>query len=241
MQNTSDLYKEILRGEYSEECRLAVGKKDSHVEDMSTFYGMDSILTMSTSIQVFSTGTPSVGGCPSGEINVEMLKPSGTIPRQAKLVPQIRLTDGVRYSEWIPKGVYFVDTRVINGEGTSIETISLHGYDSMLKSEQDYPESKLDWPAKDIDVVKEIATFIGVSIDPRTISTMSRGYVTQYPGDYSCRETLGFIAAMYGGNFIMNDIGELRLVCVNEYPQETRYLVDKTGTAITFGGVRILV
>lgn len=241
MQKTSNLYKEILKGDHTEECRLAVGRKDTPIEDMKTFYGMDSIITMRTAMQIFSADTPSVGGCPSGEITVEMLKPSESIPRQAKLVPQIRLTDGVRYSEWISKGVYFVDTRAISGEGTGIETMTLHGYDPMLKSEQDYPESKLDWPAADIDVAREIAAFIGVPIDQRTISAMTHGYAVQYPGDYSCRETLGFIAAMYGGNFIMSDIGELRLVVLNGYPQETRYLTDENGAAITFGGVRILV
>ena len=126
-------------------------------------------------------------------------------------------------------------------DGSSIEKIKLHGYDDMLKAEQDYPASTLAWPARDIDVVREIAAFIGVSIDPRTIPIINRGYTIQYPTGYSCRDVLGYIAAMYAGCFVMSDIGELRLITIYGIPRETRYLIDRNGAAITFGGVKILV
>ena len=55
------------------------------------------------------------------------------------------------------------------------------------------------------------------------------------------REILGYIAAMYAGNFIMSDDGKLRLVRLNEIGIETHYLVDTAGYVLTFGGDRILV
>ncbi len=241
MQNTSDLYKEILSGKHRKKTRLAIGTKDTPLAKLSTFFGEDALISMSTSLRVFSTDTPTVGSCVSGEVSVEMLKPDITLPRQAKLVPQVCITDGARHSEWLNKGVFFIDTRVANGEGTGVETLSLHGYDSMLKAEQDYPASSLQWPAKDIDVVKEIAGFIGVDIDARTLAILVNGYLVQYPAEYSCRETLGYIAAMYGGSFIMSDIGELRLVALNGMPPETNYLITEDNDVITFGGDRILV
>ena len=70
---------------------------------------------------------------------------------------------------------------------------------------------------------------------------MTWGYPVQYPAEYSCREVLGFIAAMYAGCFVISDLGELRLVALNSIPPETRRLITKDGFAITFGGVRILV
>lgn len=39
-----------------------------------------------------------------------------------------------------------------------VQWLKIHGYDAILFAEQDYPaDSKLTWPAKDIDVVREIA------------------------------------------------------------------------------------
>lgn len=259
MQTTSDLYRELLSGSHWKETRLAIGetgKLITKLGDTITFggtsilvgssgadggYDESVLVSMKTSGRMFSQDTPGVGGCVSGEIDVEMVKPLGDIPRQARLVPYVRLTDGIRYSEWIQKGVFYVDTRQKKEDGTGIEKIVIHGYDSMLKTEQDYPAGTLSWPARDIDVVREIASYIGVSVDSRTAAIMARGYPVQYPGGYTCREVLGYIAAMYAGCFVMSDLGELRLVALNGIPVETRYLIAGVGQPITIGGVRILV
>lgn len=265
MQQTSETYKELLADylngapDMKTETRLAIGKNGVLITkrgESITFGGVsilvgatgadggydESLLvSMQAEFHVFSDDTPSVGGCVAAEISVEMVKPLSEIPRQARLVPYVRLTDGTRYSEWIQKGVFYVDTREKLEDGSSIEKIKLHGYDDMLKAEQDYPASRLAWPARDIDAVREIAEFIGVSVDPRTVSLMGRGYPVQYPAGYSCREVLGYIAAMYAGCFVMSDAGELRLITIYGIPKETRYLIAAAGQPITFGGVRILV
>lgn len=259
MQKTSALYDELLSLDHKMDNRIAIGETGVLITkqgDAITFGGV-SILTgatgadggydesvlisMETDSRVFSEDTPSVGDCISSQIDIEMLKPFGELPTRARLVPYVRLTDGVRFSEWIQKGVYYIDTRTKKEDGSGIEKIVIHGYDDMLKAEQDYPASKLTWPAKDIDVVREIAEFIGVSIDTRTIPIINMGYTIQYPAGYSCRDTLGYIGAMYAGCWIMSDVGELRLVTINGIPKETRYLIDNSGFAITFGGDRILV
>lgn len=259
MQSTSELYQELLASSHRVETRLVIGETGKLITkrgEAITFgdtsilvgssgadggYGESQLIAMSTRRQVFSQSTPTVGCCVAGEIDIEMLKPMGDIPKQARLVPYVRLTDGVRYSEWIQKGVYFIDTREKKEDGSGVDILVFHGYDAMLKAEQDYPASTLSWPAKDIDVVGEIASFIGVSIDSRTISLMTNGYPVQYPGEYSCREVLGYIAAMYAGCFVMNDLGELRLITLNGIPPETRYMVTESRQVITFGGDRILV
>lgn len=265
MQQTSELYKQLLADyqagnpDVKTETRLAIGKTGTLITkrgESITFGGVsilvgatgadggydESLLvSMKADFRVFSEEVPSVGGCVAAEIDVDMLKPLGEIPRQARLAPYVRLTDGIRFSEWIQKGVFYIDTREKLEDGSSIEKIRIHGYDDMLKTEQDYPASRLSWPARDMDAVREIAEFIGVSVDSRTVSLMSRGYIIQYPGEYSCREVLGYIAAMYAGCFVMSDLGELRLVTLNGIPPETRYLIAAAGQPITFGGVRILV
>lgn len=259
MQRTSDLYQELLAGEHRKETRLSIGETGVLItkqgEDI-TFGGVsilvgatgadggfdESILvTMETDNNAFGAQSPQVGACVSAEINVEMLKPVGELSPMARLVPYTRLTDGTRYSEWIQKGVFYIDTRQEKEYGQDLKTMVIHGYDDMLKAEQDYPASTLSWPARDIDVVREIASFIDVSVDDRTIPIINRGYLIQYPAGYSCRDVLGYIAAMYAGCFIMSDVGELRLVTIYGIPKETRYLIEQKGAAITFGGVKILV
>lgn len=259
MQQTSDLYKELLASGHKTETRLVIGENGTLITkrgEAITFGGVrilvgasgadggydESLLvSMETDRRIFSGDTPSVGDCVSGEIDIVMHNPRGEIPKQARLVPYVRLTDGSRYSEWLQKGVYYVDTRKKKEDGSAIEIITLHGYDDLLKAEQDYPSSSLQWPAADIDVVREIAAFLGVNVDNRTVAIMTNGYSVQYPGEYTCRETLGYIAAMYAGCFIMSDTGELRLVGLTDIPKETRYLIAGFGQPITFGGVRILV
>lgn len=259
MQETSDLYKELLGSNYRTETRLAIGETGTLITrqgESITFggvsilvgstgadggYGEDQLISMKTSSSVFADSTPAVGACISAQLDAEMLKPAADIPQQSRLVPYVRLTDGIRHSEWIQKGVFYIDTRKRKNDGSGIERLTIRGYDDMLRTEQDYPASSLEWPARDIDVVREIAEFIGVDVDSRTVSSMVSGYLVQYPAQYSCREVLGYIAAMYGGCFIMSELGELRLVTMFGIPAETRYLIASTGQAITFGGVRILV
>ena len=259
MQETSALYKELLAGNHKMETRLAIGEPGVLItrQGESITFGGVSILvgasgadggydetllrSMETDYRVFSEDMPNVGDCVSAQIDVVMHKPFSDIPARARMVPYVRLTDGVRYSEWIQKGVFYIDTRGKTEDGSTIEKIHLHGYDDMLKTEQDYPASKLAWPAKDIDVIREIAEFIGVPIDSRTARIINRGYEIQYPVAYSCRDVLGYIAAMYAGCFIMSDLGELRLVTIHGIPKETRYLISDDGFAILFGGDRILV
>lgn len=259
MQETSALYKELLESSHNKETRLSIGGIGVLVTEKAekiTFGGQSILVgktdadggfgegileTMETNGRVFSGDVPAVGDCVSGEIDVQMYKPVAEIPKRARLIPYVRLTDGTRFSEWVQKGVFYIDTRRKKEDGSPDEKIIIHGYDDMLKAEQDYPSSVLDWPAKDIDVVREIAAFMGVSLDKRTTAIMTHGYQVQYTTGYSCREVLGYIASMYAGCFVMSDIGELRLIGLTDLPEETSYLVENNGYAITFGGVHILV
>lgn len=266
MQKTSDLYKALFaeyqegRGNVHCETRLAIGDTGRLITEKGecivlggvririgqtgadcgygeSFFEQGGIKTIS---RVFSQEVPEIGSCVSSEITVKMKKPTGRIPRQAKLSPYVRLTDGVRASEWLRKGVYFIDTRGESGAAGSPH-IELHGFDAMLRAEEYYPDSSLAWPANDIEVVQEIAAAMGISVDPRTASMMTAGYKIEYPAEYSQREVLGYIAAMYAGSFCISDNGELMLVCLAGLPKPTRYLVDENRRPIVIGGVRILV
>ena len=144
-------------------------------------------------------------------------------------------------SEWIQKGVYYIDTRETTHNDDDLDILTIHGFDAMLFAEQGYPSTDHEWPIIDTEAVEEIAATMGVDVDERTWDIMTDENVIQLPDAYSLRETLGFIASMYVGSWVMTDIGELRLITLTELPPETNYLVDMLGYAILFGEDRILV
>lgn len=199
------------------------------------------LFSVSAEYRAFSEEQPTIGGCLSAELKVKMLAPSASIPRMSKVRPYVRVTDGTDYSEWIPQGVFFIDTRETTHNDDGLDVLTINAYDPMLKTEADYPSTTHSWPYSDINVVREIARTIGVGVDSRTVALMTRGYQIGLPAGYSMRETLSNIASMYGGNWICNYDGDLLLVPVNSMPPETNYLIDNVGNAITFGGDRILV
>jgi hypothetical protein len=258
MQETSSLYKRLLSDPgHWKEYSLAIGESGVLVNEQAeriTFGGTNilvassgaeggfsesSIISMSTLKSIFSDSNPSVGNCIAGQITVDMTKPKGDIPRRARLAPYVRLTNGKEHSEWIQKGVFFIDHREYSGDEN--ERMIINGYDHIILTEDEFPSSTHEWPRTDIDVVKDIAAEIGTALDSRTVQIMNKGYKINYPTGYSMREVLENIAAMYGGSFITSDNGELLLVTMFGIPKETNYLIDNAGFIITFGGDRILV
>ena len=267
MQPTSNLYRDLLAELHAGkrnvrfESRLAIGDSGTLIDkggNHITFggerilvdtggpdagYGEDMLIrdAMVIDLNVFPDSAPAVGQCIAGQIDVELMLPVSEIPIKARLVPYVRLTDGVRESEWIQQGVFYIDDRKLNPRRT-FTTITLHGFDAMLKAQADYPATTvLSWPARDIDVVREIARAMDVPLDARTVAGLDMGYLVEYPAQYSQQEVLGYIAAMYAGCFVISPLGELLLIRICDLPPETNHLVDAAGNAITFGGVRILV
>ena len=263
MQETSALYRQIMSAtEHWFEARLVVGEGGDLVTEHGEIilFGNTAIVVSRTGPdsgfaenQIFSIETsnhmfdnaPEIGKAVAGEIDVKMLRPSGDMPRMSVVIPYIRacayINDEELQSEWLQQGAYYIDTREISNNDDGITTLSFHGYDAMLKAEQDYAKTNMNWPALDKDIVKEIASFMGVSVDPRTLTLMNLGYRFPLPTGYTMREMLGFIAGAYGGSFIMSDIGELRLVTLWELPAETRLLTDEAGYRLVFGEDRIKV
>lgn len=255
MQQTSALYQELIASEnHWFETTLVIGDSGrliDNVGDYITFggtailvdtggpdsgFGESTLMSLKTSHSVFNQNVPVVGSAVSGEIDITMIDPAGNIPKMARLAPYVRATDGVRVSEWIPKGVYFVDTRYTSHNDNGLDVLTIHGYDSMLMFEEDYPsDDEHDYPMLDIDMVQHIANSIDISVDPRTFERMDKGYMFPLPVGYSSREMLGFIAGAYGGNFVISDENQLLLIKLGDLPAETNYLIDAAGDAITFG------
>ena len=183
-----------------------------------------------------------IGNCSARQIEFEIM-PKGDIPRQAEINVYARLVSDGQESEWIPKGVFYFATRKTDRK-TGV--LSVHGYDAMLKAEETWLDSSYDaetWPMPVWTAVNDIAARMGVTVDSRT--QLNESFPVQYPvddeGDMTMREALGRIAVANAGNWIITDEGNLLLVGLNSMPAESNYLITETGSAITFGGVRILV
>ena len=145
-------------------------------------------------------------------------------------------------SEWVPQGVFYIDTREATANYDGIPVLTIHGYDAMLKTEQMYASNNTVGDAPDTQYVQAIADAIGVDVDPRTWEIM-RGYIIPFPLGYTMREILGFIAASYVGSFIMSDEGKLRLVSLLDLPDAPTesLLADDVGDVIIFGTDAIIV
>lgn len=158
-----------------------------------------------------------------------------------KLIAAADTTEEVT-SEWIPQGVYYIDTREVTANSSGVKVLTIHGYDAMLLAEQDYSSNDVVSDAPDTAFVQAIADAIGVDVDPRTWEIM-QGYTIPFPIGYSMREILGYIASSYVGCFVMTNEGKLRLVSLLGLPayDETSLLKTNTGYVILFGGDAILV
>lgn len=234
MHNVSDLWRTLLASPgHRKEVKLVIA---------GVTYGEDKIVDGSLRIDGGLYSDFGIGNCCARQIDFEIY-PQGTIPRQAQIEVYVRLVLGEQLSEWIPKGVFFFSTRKTD---RITGVLSVHGYDAMLKAEETWLDSSYDaktWPMPAATAVADIAARMGVAVDSRTV--LDAAFPMQYPvddkGDMTMREALGRIAVANAGNWTITDEGKLLLVGLNSMPAETHYLITETGSAITFGGVHILV
>lgn len=202
MRSTTVLHDALLQAAgTTQDVRITIGGK---------VYGMDAIVECRPSGAVMGTKTMSIGNCVAGEVELVLLERSANLPRMAELHIETRLVGEDRSAaEWVPAGVYFVDTRAESYSGV----LTIHAYDAMLKAEATFLEIlplEQTWPITQQAAVAAIAEKMGLEVDSRTVINPS--YLVEYPNDYTMREVLGYIAAANAGNWIITPGGDLRLV-----------------------------
>lgn len=183
-----------------------------------------------------------IGNCVSRELDIEIF-PLGDIPKRAKIKAFVRPVVGETAGDWIPQGEFFIRTRQ---KDKRTGRLIITAFDAMLKAESVWLNSSYNtanWPMTQVDAVADIAHRMGVDVDDRT--ALSADFPVAYPideyGDLTMREVLSGIAVSNAGNWRITDEGKLLLIGASDIPRETNYLVSNYGSAITFGGVRILV
>lgn len=229
MRPVSATYKKLLADpEHVREAMVQVGGVE---------YGPEKIFSCEISDDLIPEAV--IGSCVAHTLALT-IEASGTVPAMAQVKVFSRLTLGAEVSEWVPDGVFFIDTRDFD-EGSGLLTID--GFDAMLKSEElwwDPSEDAGEWPMPQAEAAKDIARRMGVKLDPR--NRIAAGLMVEYPNDLTMREVLGYIAISNAGNWTMSGDGKLLLAPLGGLPLETNFLVDdEDGGAILFGSVRILI
>lgn len=220
MQTTSSMWNSLLES----------GKVEFKAIVNSVEYTYANIAEAKISCNLFGQSFSLGNACSS---TLEMtFKPEGTIPTMAQINCYVRLTDGLdaifvvdedgnrimtvdgyalvsQYpstSEWLPFGVFYIDTREIDKWGW----MRITAYDAMLMSEIEYWDNNGTYPMSMSNAVNYICQQLGWEQDSRNSYS---SYTIDYPaGIYTMREVLKFIAAANGGNFIIGPDGKLRLV-----------------------------
>lgn len=223
-QTTSSLWKELWKTPNT--------VKEYGFDISGTWYGPEKEVQHSADSELYAD--LSIGNATIGQITISLF--ADNIPRGAAIKRYIRLKNGSRVTEWIPKGIFFINRRTEDDGYWTLEA-----FDSMRKAEVVWePDQSLEFPLSMRAAVEEFARIMQVSIDPRT--NVKDHYTIDYPAnDYTVRQELCYIAAAHGGNWIITDKGQLLLIPLLSAPMETSYLVTEYGDPILFGDTRILV
>lgn len=210
MQTVSETYARLLRQTGTIKQHKAV--INGLVYDASRLVGAPR-----TSNSLFGdVAGPQIGQANAGQVTLTIRPRDEAIPRTAKIELFTRLADMDHLSgtlreasEWIPKGVFYIDTRRADAK---TGTLTIHGFDAMLKASPNYIDTEEEsglWPRKARVVVEDIAYRMGVELDEQTVL---QDYDVGFMPLTSGREILRWIAAMHGGNWVITDAGKLRLV-----------------------------
>lgn len=221
-QQTSDLWKQLVRKRDT--------KKEYAFDIGGVWYGESAEVSHSVDASLFEAfGT---GNAMSATLSLSLY--AADIPRGAVIKRYVRLVNSGQVTEWLPKGVFFVNRRVSEDGLWEIEA-----YDAMLKADITWTP-KLTFPCTMEEAARDIAAAMEVELDGRNVYLPY--LMDAYPeGEYMRRDALRDIAAAHGGNWIISDAGKLRLIPLISFPPETSCLVTEHGDAILFGGGRILV
>ncbi len=231
---TSDLWKTLLKTPGTHrQYRFTLDGKEYMDDEVS--HSVDSGL-----YETFSAGNTACA-----QLTLE-LQTDTTFSRGAEIKRDVRLVNPVtgQESEWLPAGVYHINRRRKDGEYWSLEA-----YDNMRLTEQPWnPPDTLSFPCPETLAVADMMKVIGCKLDPRT--ELNPSITVPYPTadpqgekegeNYTIRQYLAWIAAGHVANWIVTARGEFLLLPLGCEPEETFFIVNEYGKAITFGGTKIV-
>lgn len=248
MQTVPTNWKNILAGDHQVDFKAVIAGKTYTYGEIK-----------SASIYKAMMDKLGIGQATSATLDM-VFQPDGDIPAAAKIECYVRLAnydptiiitdefgnliqtdDGYtlaesfsEYSDWIPFGTFYIDTRATDAYGW----MTITAYDRMLAAEQDFPSTAGSMTMS--AAVSYIANAIGVTLDSR--NQIAPYSIDSPTGIYTMREVLCGIAAASGGNFIITEDNRLHLVRLASPAESGDVPVmscDVLGDTVTIGKVTL--
>lgn len=202
MQNTSTLFKtKIKEASRQFQCRITIGDKIFTNED---------IVDVKIDGNIQPQDSFMIGVTPSTTLDLTLLNKGDTIYSTNQIKVEIGLNIGSTI-EYILMGYYNIDDIV-----KTDYTIKFTAFDNMIKFETPY-FSDLGENATLQQIVNELASKTGVQFTGSLPS-----YTVKKLEGFTCREVLGYVASLCGGNALINREGKFTIVV----PKDINYSID---------------
>lgn len=191
MQTVSDLFKSKIKEASREfECKITIG---------DSIYTNEDLVDMKISNGIPGDGFM-IGATPSATLDLTLLNRGDTIYSTNQIKIEIGLNIGSKF-EYLLMGKFNID----EVEKTDY-TVKFTAYDNMIKFETAYFSALGDNPTLQ-QVVNELATKTGVQFT----GTLPAYNVKKLEG-FTCREVLGYVASLCGGNALITRDGKFTIV-----------------------------
>jgi hypothetical protein len=180
---------------------------EAKVEINDVTYGMDTIIDFNIEDSVISTDDFNVGGCVSSKLELS-IKTDNLITNNAVIKPYVRyLVDGDP-TEWIPLGIFKVDSRK-----KEYGVWNFTCFDQLIVSQKAY-KSDLIFPNTMWQVLVELTYNLGITWSDDLDGMINLSYMIQTkPSDsFSYRDILRFIASAHGKVAKLNKLGQLAFI-----------------------------
>lgn len=143
----------------------------------------------------------SLGNTCSASVSFSVYKPSVKLENK-----EITLYEGIDIGEtieYIQLGIFKITKQESSGEYTKFE-----GVDRMASRMNIGYFPALDFPSTDLAVLQEICEQTGIRLETNVTDSHP---IMEKPEGYTCREMLGYMAALQGKNAVVNAAGNLEL------------------------------
>lgn len=194
MITTSDLYKSYVE--------LANRELEAQAIIGGVVYGSDEVVEFTVEDMIAVGDELTIGTVIPAKLSMQ-LKTTSVISTNAKIVPEIRLNGSEGYTEWIPMGEFYIDSRQYQNGVWTFSCV-----DKLITTEQPYVSS-LTYPVAMSEVFEEILDILGIESDVVINSTFQIPYKDE---SISIRDMLSCIASAHGANVKLNREGELIFV-----------------------------
>ena len=165
-------------------------------------YGSDEVVEFTVEDMLTGGDELTLGTVIPAKLSIK-IKTTSAIPANAKIVPELRLNGAQGYTEWIPMGEFYIDSRSYSNGVWIFSCV-----DKLITTEQPYVSS-LTYPVAMSEVFEEILEILDIESGVVINSAFQIPYKDE---SISIRDMLSCIASAHGANVKMNREGELIFV-----------------------------